>query len=456
MLRSSSLSPGLGWQGSPPKPREIRGRKRAICDIDRVRNRVRLSGRPLQEANAYGELQYLMRWYSYNTPLTVLPWRIVSCYPTLLSPLWSLSLRRRLTMSVIDTTFGAALVGLVVASCLYGITLLQTYGYYKYDKVASLDCVGLTSSRQYPDDHLFVKSLVFTLLILDTLHVILCTRAIYWYLVTNFGSVDNLDITTWSMALQTDCNHVSQGLIGLIVEVFFARRVWLSKLSTFILISYLPSWTTSSEPKRIHNGHNCRVGGTTFRPGSSLYRGILVRFTLGRFSRFGELTWVTCLGLGAAAAADILIAITMCFYLFRKRTGILRSDSVVTRLMIYSVNTGLLTSRLTYLSVIATICVVTFAAMPTNFVWLSFFWVMGKCYVNSFLALLNSRGSLREKVSRAAVQLGNVGNGRSFHSFNISSGPVLVRKPSDGGLEVNVETTTEYITDYPQTAYNPD
>ncbi|KAH9933252.1 uncharacterized protein BXZ73DRAFT_101212 [Epithele typhae] len=315
-------------------------------------------------------------------------------------------------MGSIDSTFGAALIGLVVGACLYGITLLQTFSYF----------------RNYSDDTRFTKSLVIILTLLDTLHVTLCTRTIYWYLVTNFTNTDNLDVTTWSMALQTDCN----GLIGLIVEWFFARRVWMMSQNRFItgIIIILAS---------VHFGL-----GVVFTIDS---------FILGRFSKFANLTWVTCVGLGSAAASDILIAVAMCYYLYSKRTGLKKTDSVVTTLMVYSINSGLTTS------VIATICVVTFAAMPTNFVWLSFFWIMGKCYVNSFLALLNSREGLRDKFGTGAVQLSDFA--ASPHSAQHGSYPDLPHKnvhrsPARtrlDGVSVQIETVTDFVeANYPQSS----
>ncbi|KAI0712566.1 histone acetylation protein-domain-containing protein [Earliella scabrosa] len=240
-------------------------------------------------------------------------------------------------MALVDSTFGAALIGLVVGACLYGITLLQTY-----------------LCRNYANDTKTVKSLTI----------------LHRYLITNFANADNLDITTWY--LQTDCN----GLIGLIVEVFFARRV-----------------------------RNWLITGIIVRASLVLHAGLrraasFAVLTFSALSSRPSQRWVTCLGLGSAAASDILIAGAMCYYLYMKRTGLKRHVSLLTRLAGRS--SGILTTELR--SVIATVCVITFAAMPTNFVWLSFFWVMGKCYVNSFLALLNSRESLRDKVA-GAVQL---------------------------------------------------
>ncbi|TBU47391.1 histone acetylation protein-domain-containing protein [Dichomitus squalens] len=276
-------------------------------------------------------------------------------------------------MSFIDSTFGAALVGLVVGACLYGITLLQTFSYF----------------RNYSNDNSFVKSLVIVLT----------------YLVTNFGNNDNLDLTTWSMALQTDCN----GLIGLIVEAFFARlsKNWI--LTGIIVILAC-----------IHFGLG--VGEKS----RALHRRILDREYFAGLTRTTE--------IDTSCISDIIIAVAMCYYLYKKRTGLKRTDSVVTMLMVYSVNSGLVTS------IIGTICVVTslrvvavvdpshqFAAMPTNFVWLSFFWVMGKCYVNSFLALLNSREMLRDKVAKGALQLSNFGNPQSNSGSELT--PKTPRKP---------------------------
>ena len=70
---------------------------------------------------------------------------------------------------------------------------------------------------------------------------------------------------------------------------------------------------------------------------------------------------VVCIGLGSGVLADALIAFSMCWYLYRKRTGfsrhvhfllrlyskfvnfVFRTDSMIMTLMSYSINSGLLT-----------------------------------------------------------------------------------------------------------------
>jgi len=253
---------------------------------------------------------------------------------------------------IMDATYGAAFIGLIGSAILYGVTLLQTFLYFK----------------QYPNDTRITKSIVIVLWVLDTVHLLLCTIAIYTYLVRNFNNPEALGRSTWSMNLQTDCN----GLIGLIVECFFARRVWMMSRNIFLtgLIVVL----------------------------ACIHFGLGVLFTVEGFilvetSKFPKLIWVTSTGLGSAAAADLIIAISLCYYLTKSRTGFARTDSLITTLIVYSLTTGLITS------IIACTCVVTFATMPTNYIWLGFFWLIGKCYVNSLLAALNSRDSLREQAA---------------------------------------------------------
>ncbi|KAF7346202.1 hypothetical protein MSAN_01847100 [Mycena sanguinolenta] len=289
----------------------------------------------------------------------------------------------------LQSTFGSAFIGLVVSALLYGVTILQSYLYY----------------RNYPEDNKILKWMVAILWLLDTAHLVLCTIAVYSVLVLHFNDPDILLTSTWSMNVQTDFN----GLIGLIVEVFYARRVWIVSrnryLTAFILVL------------------------------SIIHFGLGIVFTIGSFrtlkANFANLVWVTSTGLGSAAVADMTIGVSLCYYLSRSRTGIQRTDNLISTLMKYSLSTGFLTG------IIACLVVLTFGIMPNNFVYVAFFWLLGKCYVNSVLAALNSRESLREKAYPNSVSFLNLSG--------VPSGarqPVM-RKPS---LSVNVEvvSTTEY------------
>ncbi|KAI0292312.1 hypothetical protein BC826DRAFT_448699 [Russula brevipes] len=112
-------------------------------------------------------------------------------------------------------------------------------------------------------------------------------------------------------------------------------------------------------------------------------------FELERYSNFDPLVWVTCVGMGAASLADMIIALSMCWCLWHKRTGYQRTDSIILSLVSYCISSGLLTS------ILAIGTLVSFTVARFGLINEAFFWALG--YVNSFLAILNSRNSLQDR-----------------------------------------------------------
>ncbi|TDL21322.1 hypothetical protein BD410DRAFT_789754 [Rickenella mellea] len=310
-------------------------------------------------------------------------------------------------MSSLGPTFGAAFIGLVVSAIMYGLTLLQTFHYY----------------RTYTRDPRLIKWWVGILWAADTLQLVLCTWAVYWYLVANFGNRTNLGIPHWSIELQTDASTT----VGIGVQLYFARRVYqLSKnkpLTGAIIFFAVVHFAL----------------GAYFTAYSFIHK---------TFASYRNLIWVSCVGLGSAATADILIAGSLCYFLRKNRTGFARTDALITTLMAYSINTGLLTS------IIATTATILYAAMPNNLVWISVFWMLGKSYINSFLAMLNSRDNLREIVQPkdgSIVQLSHIRDTvarESYAAKNVYTYPMDATKTLPPPLEVTVEMATEQRTDY--------
>jgi len=89
-----------------------------------------------------------------------------------------------------------------------------------------------------------------------------------------------------------------------------------------------------------------------------------------------------------AAAGDVLIAFILCWILQSSRTGFKRSDTVITKLIAFSINTGLVTSICALLSLI------TIVVFPGAFIYITFYFTLGRLYSNSLLATLNARQSL--------------------------------------------------------------
>ncbi|EIW82509.1 hypothetical protein CONPUDRAFT_81986 [Coniophora puteana RWD-64-598 SS2] len=251
--------------------------------------------------------------------------------------------------TALDNTFGAAFIGVVVSAILYGITCVQTWFYFS----------------DYEKDGLPMKLLVTAVLLSDTVHQALITHTVYTYLVSNFGNPVELGELVWSLIVEVLFN----GFTALMVQSFLAWRIW--KLSNGCI------WRTGSVMTLVIGEFVCVV--------IYVSKGI-------NLQTFAELTALKSLSMtvnAVAAAGDVLIAMFLCHLLHGARTGFSRSDSMINRLIVFTINTGLLTS----LCAIASL--VSIVAAPTTFIYISFYFCLGRLYCNSLLATLNARRALR-------------------------------------------------------------
>lgn len=65
-----------------------------------------------------------------------------------------------------------------------------------------------------------------------------------------------------------------------------------------------------------------------------------------------EITWIATTTDTLNAFTSVLITILLIFYLHRGRTGLRKTDSIINWLIVFSVNTGLLTSIFSTLAMI--------------------------------------------------------------------------------------------------------
>lgn len=95
--------------------------------------------------------------------------------------------------------------------------------------------------------------------------------------------------------------------------------------------------------------------------------------------------WTVFMALSVATFLDILITTSLWYLLASSRTGFAQTDCLISRLMCYTIDSGCLTS------VCALVSIITCAVMPYNFIFLSIQFIMAKLYINSYIALLNTR-----------------------------------------------------------------
>ncbi|KAJ3543348.1 hypothetical protein NMY22_g3177 [Coprinellus aureogranulatus] len=105
-----------------------------------------------------------------------------------------------------------------------------------------------------------------------------------------------------------------------------------------------------------------------------------------------------------------------------------RTDSKIDLLMIYSINTGSLTSVLCLLSLMSLVFI------DTGFVYVALHYILGKLYVNSVLFVLNSRKP-RNKLDETVYELA------AFDSTHGSrkSGRLHFRHTTDAGSPIDIQ-----------------
>lgn len=256
------------------------------------------------------------------------------------------SLRHRSSALVATVNVG----GVVAASILYGIGTVQSFTYFR---------------RFSKTDSGVLKLLILFLWILDSVDLTFIVHAVYTYAITDFGNMLAELKPLWSITSHV----VISSLSDIIVRSLFCQRIWKLSDKNILL-------TTA-------------VGFTS-----------IIVFASGiAFSAWGYLghsyfvtdDWQLSVFLYtyfiSGAVSDMLIATVLCLLLARKRSAFQRTNSLINILMMYSINTGVLTSCC------AILCLSLYAALPScdRYSFVAAMFMLPKLLLNSLLASLNAR-----------------------------------------------------------------
>ncbi|KAJ7237535.1 hypothetical protein B0H12DRAFT_1138668 [Mycena haematopus] len=252
----------------------------------------------------------------------------------------------------LDGVLGTTLIGGVLGTFLFGIGTLQTYNYY----------------RRYPTDSRTMKILIAAIWVIELGHTISLWHALYSMTVTYYGQLPHLFDPPHSLEMTV----LFSAMINVVVQTFFAYRIrtlsgqWpipiiCSLLTaarfTFNMIMMIAFWRSSSGFVILHTSmHWAMVGVSTLGP-----------------------------------AVDILIAASLCFYLWRIRTSgshFKQTRNAVDTLILWSLETTTITSATGIMQLI-------FFLSRSDLVWIVFFLIQPKLFSNSILAHLNGRDRFR-------------------------------------------------------------
>ncbi|OCH90359.1 hypothetical protein OBBRIDRAFT_793345 [Obba rivulosa] len=245
----------------------------------------------------------------------------------------------------VDGTLGAMLIGYAVMIFLWGLIQAQVAMYFR---------------RSFKDS-VRLRSVVFTLWFLDTMHTGLVTASMWRYLITSHCELEKIFDPIWSIGAQVFVNVTN----NLIVRNVYAHRIW-----------------RLSGGRRTVPIFICFLSFLTFVMGC-IYgtEGVLAVSWLESH----VLDWSAYAGYASEILADITVVLSMTCLLNRLRSGNPASDSVLQKFIVYTINTGLLTS------ICVAMALICFVAAPRSFAFLSFYVILTKLYVNSLLGTLNAR-----------------------------------------------------------------
>ncbi|THH07520.1 hypothetical protein EW145_g3324 [Phellinidium pouzarii] len=278
---------------------------------------------------------------------------------------------------------GALYLGIVFAMGLWGIGTVQLFYYL----------VG------YPDDPWRLKAHVGLVWILDTVHQGLVIHAGYTYLITQYANPAFLFVIVPTLEVMV----LISALVCVLVQGFLLYRAWILSLKNVFLVIFLLLLVIAEF-----------VSSVAF-----FWKGV----KMSSFAEVSTIAWLSKLTNGLSAASDLVIAAVLIFLLNRSRTGVRRSETMINRLILFTINTGFLTS------ICALFAVIFVSLYPDEYIYITFY-IQTSVYTNSFLATLNARRGTRDGLASDSME-----GGTSF---------AFGRRPNTNDVDAQKNTTRSF------------
>ncbi|KAH9884526.1 hypothetical protein C8Q73DRAFT_796233 [Cubamyces lactineus] len=251
------------------------------------------------------------------------------------------------------TTLGSIYLGVTIGVMLYGLTVHQAYRYYKH----------------YPEDGLlYPKGIVTLILTFETLHTMVWMYIGYRYMVSEAFSITETLTShwfVWDFVATISATFLITSFSVYTCQVFYCCRIWTFGASYYrwFLIPAIVSMCT----------------GVTF----GIVAGVKAFLVVRQITDLDKISWMVSVAYGLSVSSDIILAGILIFTLLRiRRESKVRSTrTVLNTLIIYTINTGLLTSIVSFFAFLFAIVI------RGNLIYAGVSIVGAKLYANSVLAL---------------------------------------------------------------------
>ncbi|EKM52816.1 uncharacterized protein PHACADRAFT_212026 [Phanerochaete carnosa HHB-10118-sp] len=281
----------------------------------------------------------------------------------------------------LNDTFGVAMICAFFAAILYGVMCLQCYIFF----------------HRFSQEGRRVKCSVWLLWVMNTVHLAFLIHPLYTYMVTNFDNIAILIQIPWCASLSTSIPFAALSFAGSLIWPLQEYLGWYCPFdfvqSARAKASYL-SWYTY-RIWIISDKNYCIV--------MPLFVGILAvlgtsvalvvgTLTMSPLTYFLSLNPVLFTGMALIMTVDTYISIVLVVLLRRQRSRVVskRTMSAVQFLMMYTVNTGLISS------VVSLGVIIARAIAPADMIYISIYFILSPIYSNSLMGSLNARDWFRD------------------------------------------------------------
>ncbi|KAI1783043.1 hypothetical protein LXA43DRAFT_367052 [Ganoderma leucocontextum] len=303
----------------------------------------------------------------------------------------------------IDKTFGIVFLAVTLSSIIYGVTCIQIFSYCRSAR-----------SKQDPS---ILRYGVVALMLVDTFQQVLILHVGYYYLIIHFGD-RNAPLTSLPWSVPTEALLLA--ISALLFNIFLTARLW--RLSQNVALSGLAAVLTIT------------TAGTNM---SFAIRGY------GFDSLIFGLREVKPHGIAAlclAIVTECMLSATVACYLYKGRSGLQRHDDFLTKVIILTVTTGMLTTPFNIAAL------VTYVISDKSLTVLLFNFLLAKLYAHSFITTLNLRQYLHNLSVKAyepeSLAMSHLMFNTVASSFlSVSDVPRPVAEPIGSAFSVSIPTT---------------
>ncbi|KAF8916012.1 hypothetical protein CPB85DRAFT_1453612 [Mucidula mucida] len=258
----------------------------------------------------------------------------------------------------LDNTLGALEIAVLLAALLFGALCVQAWTYI----------------NDYQRDAWYIKAMVALVFFGNLLHQGFLCHSLYIDTVTYYGDIIWITSIPWSFLAVVG----TSGCIAFIVQLFYIHRIFKLSKGMYSLPIFLAVVSLAEFAVNMYAVYEAKTI-TVYTDQYKLKPYLLAYNALGAF-------------------LDCLIAGSMIFFLMQNRTKFKSTNSMLTRLMVYCVTTGIFTSMAAILTII------TLAIWDKTMIDHPFYCALPRhrdftVYGASLFGILNARNDIRNGAS---------------------------------------------------------